>query len=168
MAAATIHIRVKYGTDTEEVSDAADLNLLGSDLGSGQVTASYPITVPSVGTNYSYERKFRLKIEDIGDSSRIQNLRVYANTATPSTGCTIKYGQTSSYAAPVNTASLIATDAIPTSLPGTENLYCGGSAGGYLDATGEYSDYGVLQLAVDTTATSGGNATITIAYDEVA
>lgn len=168
MAAATIHIRVKYGASTEEAGDAADLNLLSSDLGSGQTTASYPITVPSAGTNYSYERKFRLKVEDIGDSSRIQNLRVYADTATPSTGCTINYGQTSSYATPVNTVSSVATDAIPTSLPGTENLYCGGSGSGYLDATGEYSDYGVLQLAVGTTATSGGNATVTIAYDEVA
>lgn len=168
MAAATIHIRVKYGASTEEGSDAADLNLLGADLGSGQSTAAYPITVPAAGTNYSYERKFRLKVENIGDSSRIQNIRVYSSTATPSTGCTIKYGQQAAYTTPVNTASAVATTAIPTSLPGSENLYIGGAGGGYLSSSGTYSDYGVMQLNVGTTAISGGTATITIAYDEVA
>ena len=168
--AATLHFRVTYGPSadpTVETTDAADLNLLSADLGSGETPAAYPIISPDEGTNYSYERWFRVYVVDMGGSSRIQNLRIYADTATPSTGCTIKYGNSPTYATPVATASTIATSNIPISLP-SENLYIGGSAGGYMDTNGDASDYGVLQLSVSSTATVGGNAQISLVYDEVA
>lgn len=168
--AATVEIRVRYGADpgTEEGSDAADLNLLSADLGSGQTPSDYPIQIPQSGTNYSYERWFRAYVSSLGGLTKVKNFRVYADTSTPVTGTTLNYGQTTTYATPSNSASTIATSAIPTSEP-SENLYIGGAAGGEITSVGGYTDYGVLQLEVPSTASlESGSATITIVWDEVA
>jgi len=167
--AATVEIRVSYGsTETVESSDAADLNLLSADLGSGETPSNYPITIPQAGTSYSYERWFRAYVSSLGGLTKVKNFRVYANSDAPITGTQLNYGQAASYVAPVNTQSSIATSAIPTSEPG-ENLYIGGSSGGEITSAGEYTDYGVLQLAVPSTATlASGSVTITVAWDEVA
>ena len=169
--AATVQIRVTYGpsaSPTTETSDAADLNFLGADLGSGETPADHPVEIPPSGTNYSYERWFRAYVSDMGGMSKVKNFRVYANTTSPISGTTIKYGTTTTYATPKNTASSVATSDIPTSEP-SENLYIGGSAGGEITSAGNYTDYGVIQLVVPSTASlAAGSATITFLWDEVA
>ncbi len=172
--AATLHFRITHGASgdpTVETTDAADLNLLSADLGGGQTPAAYPIISPEEGTRYSFERWFNIFVVDMNGSSRIQNLRIHADTATPSTGCTIKYGQSASYVTPKDneTVSTIADANIPTELP-SENLYIGGSASGYMDDDEDTSDYGILQLHVIQTATEGPEypVDITLTFDEIA
>lgn len=173
MALATVQVRVTYGasgTETTEVSDAADLNLLSADLGSGETPADYPIRIPETGTKYSMERWFRVYVSALNDSVKVKNIRIYSNTSSPITGTTLNYGQTTTYATPVggDTASTIATTAIPTAEP-TENLYIGGVSGGEITTDAAYSDYGVMQLEVPNTTTfAHGSATITVVWDEVA
>ncbi len=167
--AAIVEIRVSYGsTETVEAADAADLNLLNADVGSGQNPTNYPIPIPSEGSNYSFERWFRAYVADMGGSSVVKNFRVYADTDAPIPGTILRYGQAAAYQAPVNTASTIATANIPTTEP-AENLYIGGTAGGEITAAGSYTDYGVLQLEVPSTASlAGGTANITVMWDEIA
>jgi hypothetical protein len=173
MALADVQVRVTYGTsgsETTETSDASDLNLLSSDLGSGETASDYPIRIPDAGTKYSYERWFRLYVSALNDSVKVKNIRVYSNDSSPITGSTLNYGQTASYATPVggDTSSTIATSTIPTSEP-SENLYIGGSSGGEITSGSSYSDYAVMQLEVPSTTTfEHGSATITVVWDEVA
>jgi hypothetical protein len=56
---------------------------------------------------------------------------------------------------------------VPTSDPGAENVYIGGTAAGKLTATG-YSDYIPLQLRTTTAAAAGDTslAEFTLQFDE--
>lgn len=176
MAAATVEFRVVYGAapGSEEASDAVDLNLLGADIGSNEDPATFPIRIPETGEySYSYERVFRLRAVALNDTLYCNNFRVWANSATPATGCSIYYRVKTAYSQPVNTSAGIAESGtpalIPTADPGyaAPNITIGGATDGRLDADGEYTDYVYLQLKVDDTATTGATATISVAWDEV-
>ena len=74
---------------------------------------------------------------------------------------------TTAYIQPTTATSTVATDDIPTSDPGSENVYIGGTANGELTAAG-MSDYIVLQLQTTTAAAAGDTslAEFTFQYDE--
>jgi len=169
--AATVEVRVSYGDSasrTDEASDATKLPLVNDDVASSVDSANYPITMPSSGNNYSYERWFRALVSSLGGSSIVKNFRVFADTATLASGATINFGQNTTYVTPVNSASSYAGTAIPETEP-TENLYIGGASGGEITADGSYSDWGILQLLVPNTATlTASSATLTVMWDEVA
>ena len=168
MANATVEIRVSHGSpESVETSNAASIPLLSANLGSTASPTQYPLRIPSEGTQYSYERYFRVYVSDMGDAVSIRNLRLYCDNPNFITGATLKYGTTDTYSTPVNSASSIATTTVPSSLPEDANIEINGSTSNELTGTG-YSDYVVLQLEIPYTATNeGGSTGLHIVYDEV-
>ncbi|MCL4407725.1 MAG: hypothetical protein M1542_07545 [Thermotogae bacterium] len=160
--AATVQLDVTYGAAPGTVeANVSDLNMGNADV--------YPLNAvnnPVAPNANSYERYARIHVVDLGGSTKIQNIRVYRSGAALPSGISIKYGQSTAYATPVNTTSAKATVDLPSTLP-SENLFIGGASGGSLSATG-YSDYAVFQAQLDNTATAGGSTTISFVYSEVA
>lgn len=103
-----------------------------------------------------------------GTFNTVDNLQFWRSTNfSPSTGLTVNWGVTDTYATPTTNDSTVATTGVPTSDPGAENVTIGGAPGGSLTSAG-YSDYIVLQLNAATTAAAGDTslATFTLQYDE--
>lgn len=150
-----------YGASPGTTTTTSYLHLLNVDAASGNATnyQNYPITVPTSGNNYSYERWVRGRWT--GTYNNIQNIKFWMSAGTLNTGWTVNAGVTTSYSTPVNTASSIANAAIPTSQASalTPNF------------SGGYSDYIVLQAVVASTAGPGDMApspgvTYSMSYDE--
>jgi hypothetical protein len=94
----------------------------------------------------------------------------------PSTGLTVKYAASTTYATPTTDDTDIQTGVngglsnsatIGTSTPGAQNVGMGGTLAGTITAAG-YTNYMVLQLHAGTTAAAGDTslATFTLSYDE--
>ncbi len=110
----------------------------------------------------------------MGGQLQIQNFKVWQSTDTPSSGCTLKFGTTETYRTPVGglgNPSPVQTNNIPTSEPQSPNLSIGGvfnpEEGQQLSQVNQMTDFGVLQLEVSPTQTSGGTQVINISYDEI-
>lgn len=169
--AATVQVSETYAAGTTQ-DNIANINF-GSTSSYEIVPASYPITIPGSGTNYSYEKWIRLKCS--GTYNVVDNLQFWKSAGTYSTGCSV-YGnqststpQPTSYTAAVNTLSTVATIAVPTSDPNDNNLSIDNSlTGSFTSNETAYSDYLVLQLRVDDTASPGNmnQLTFTFQYDE--
>lgn len=157
--ASTFAVSESYGTSgSQTTADTTAINLLSTNTASGSDTttntAAAPITIPAASNAYSYERYIRGHWT--GTFTSISSVTFWKKSGTLGTGVTInaasKGNQT--YATPVNTASSIATAAIPT----TQGA---GLTPAYSTA---FSDYVVLQLVVASTASSGNIGTITYTF----
>lgn len=168
--AATCIWKVYTGTNagTENPVSSGDsaqtLNLIGADAyDSGTLYTTYPISVPSSGTNYSYERWVRAHFS--GTFSKIDNIKFWKSAGTLSdSNLVVNAGITTSGATPVNTASSIATSPIPTDVSSALDP----TPTGGLNGPG-YTKYIVMQLAVPSTVTTPGDIgsqTVTLRYDE--
>lgn len=165
--AATAEVKVYTGTTATVESpsgDAGNLNLMSTDTydstGSGYESAT--ITVPTTGTAYSYERW--LRIEYTGTFNSITNVKFWKSAGSLSDGnLTLNAGETSSAATPTDGSSSLATSAIPTAVGSAIDIST------TITSSGDYTDYGILQLAVPTNVTTPGDIgsqTITFQYDE--
>lgn len=125
-----------------------------------------PITVPSSGSAYSYEKWLKLYV-DTAPANSVSNFKAWSaqgGSGGAGTGLTINgAGAQSTYATPVSSASTVATSPIPT----TQGAAVAWDAGSYT-AVGNTTEYLVLQLQVDSTASQGnmGQVTISYSYDE--
>jgi hypothetical protein len=167
--AATVVISESNGASPTVTDGISNINF-GSTDATGLTPASYPITIQSAGTAYSYEKWLRVKIS--GTYNKVDNLQWWMAT-TPSTGVSVYSSDTAdlnlSYTTPVATVSTPAHNACPTSDPGTANIPIGGAlAGSSLSNATTYSNYIVLQLRVGTTAVAGDMTQLTFSfqYDE--
>jgi len=167
---ATMELKIYYGVDagTEApAGDATNWNLMSTDAYDSTSTSyqTNKIQTPASGTNYSYERWFRLKFS--GVFNNVTNMSFWHSGGTLSdANIDLKAGSTTVAVTPVNTASSVAT----TTLTGwdTEVEEIALNNGGDLAAAG-YSDYGVIQLVVPYTATIPGDIsvqTISMEWDE--
>ena len=153
---------------SETSTDLGESGNLFNFKNADTATASDYTDNPITAGNNSYE--VYLRGHWTGTFNKIDNLRFWMSTDfSPNTGLSIKWAAngTPTYTEPVATTSTVATTAIPTSDPGSENLYIGGSSGGSLTAAG-YSDYIVLQLQTTVSAAAGDTslAEFTIEWDE--
>lgn len=151
-----------FGYSTDTTAEATGVN-----------PSNYPIPA---GSN-SFEKYLRVHLSALGGSTKIKNIKVYADK-TATTNCSLKTNATTvsgtytttkctTYTRPVTTASSKATQDMPSSNPGAANLGIAGSLTGELTAIG-YSDYMIMQLQTVAGATAGTQFTISFAYDEVA
>lgn len=153
------------GTETTNISNTN----MGSTDAANLTAATYPVTAG----NNTYEKWQRIHVTAMGGSTAIQNLRIWrtgalGGAATHVTNArTTTYGGAATYATPVATASAVATQAMPTSAPGTANLGIAGSLTGSLTAIG-YSDYLVHQIQTNVADTAGSTSTLNYEYDEIA
>jgi hypothetical protein len=125
-------------------------------------------TYPIAAGNNSYE--VWLQGHFTGTFNTIYDVRFWMSTGfSPNTGLVVycqSTGQTS-FAQPVNSASVIATSVVGTSDPGHTNVSIGNSLTSSLTTSG-YTDYVVLQLSTQSNAPAGDTslATFSMSYIE--
>lgn len=169
----------KYYAATVEIDEANGAgetlthNITNSNMGSTDAVNLDPVANPVTPGNNTYEKWQKLHVTAMGGSSKIDNLKIWrigalGGAATHVTNArTASYGGAATYATPVATASSVATQAMPTSAPGTANLGIGGALSGSLTATGS-SDYLVHQIQTNAADTAGSTSTMNYQYDETA
>ena len=167
--AATVELKVYTGTNAGTESpagDATNWNLQSVDAydSTGTDYQTNKITVPSAGTNYSYERWTRLKYT--GTFNSITNVKVWKSAGTLSdVNLDLNAGETTTGVTPVDSASSVATAEVPTS----EGTAIDITPAGGISSSGDFTDYLVLQLEVPSTVTTPGDIgtqTLTFQYDE--
>jgi hypothetical protein len=167
------HVQVEeaVGASRNTVELETYLHVMGADEHSPQTaygftqagmndsSSSYPGTTTFPGDTfpedlYSYERWVRVRFDP--NFNTVRAFRFWApNMTDVPIGWTVKYGTTSTYATPVNTASSIATSPVPTSDPGQASPNAGGAV--RLAGTGtQYSDWIVLQASADVAVVGPG------------
>lgn len=148
-----------------------------------------PIPIPTSGTKYSYWKQIYLEVTG-GTFTQIDNVKIYSDGSNFGTGITLNVGdETPTHNSGSDAGYEVATGtpddtgdevvATHTGITGVTNMFSftGGSpksvsiseAGGVINATGESTDYVVLQVAVLNTATAGDlpDETLTFQYDEI-
>ena len=151
------------GTETTTTNKYSHLTSSDTaDDGTGY--ESNTITSPLTGTNYSYERWMRFVFTST--FNLIDNIKVYKSSGTLSDGnLVLNAGETDTGVTPINTVSSIATSAIPTVVGSAVDI----TPVNAIDASGEKTDYFVIQLVVPSTVTTPGNISsqgLTVQYDE--
>jgi len=170
--AATVKIN-EYNTDTE--NETADIN--NSNMGSVDSANLNPIDNPVVPGENTYEKWQKIWVELMGDSSKIDNLKVWrtgalGGAATHETNATensTDYSIASFPAEGPGTGD--SGDAIytmPTSEPDNANLGIGGDLAGDITTDDSYSDYLVHQIQTHADDTEGSTTTLNYQYDETA
>lgn len=168
--AATCNLKICTGEDAgiESAGDASNWNLMSTDAydSSGTDYQTNKISVPSSGTNYSYERWMRL--EFTGTFNLIENVKAWHSSGTLSdVNLGLKAGETDTGVTPVNTESSVATTALGSWDAEGEAIDITPTAD--IDTSGDETDYLVTQLVVPSTVTTPGDIgsqTITFSYDE--
>lgn len=167
--AATINLRVCTGTNASNENvgispNATAIAFRSNDVATYSDFTSNPITIPAAGTNYSYEKWLRFRCS-VAPTTQVTNFKVWGPNTQPGTGLTLYWGTTATGATPVDTDSTIATIRQDT------NFYSSATAinvSGTLTASGQATDFLVMQLDVGPTATQGNMAqqTYNYSYDE--
>lgn len=148
-------------------------NVANVNMGSTDAAALDPVAFPVAPGANTFEKWIRLHVTGMGGSAKIDNLKVWrtgalgANATHLTNARESAYAGAPTYAAPVATASSVATQAMPSSAPTGANLGIGGALAGSLVAAG-YSDYLCMQLQTTGAATAGSTSTLNVQYDEVA
>ncbi len=148
-------------------------NITNSNMGSVDAVNLDADANPVVAGDNTYEKYQKIHVTAMGGSTKIDNLKVWrtgalGGAATHKTNArTTSYGGAASYATPVNTASGVATQTMPTSEPASANLGIGGSLSGSLTATGS-SDYLVHQIQTNAADVAGSSSTFNYQWDETA
>lgn len=147
-------------------------NITDSDMGSTDAANLDPVANPVVAGDNTFEKYQKVHVTAMGGSSAIDNLKVWRTTALGGSATHVTNARTSSYdrkeyVAPTASDSTVATQAMPTSEPGSANLGIEGSLSGSLTAAG-YSDFLVHQIQTDAGDTAGATTTMHYQYDETA
>ncbi len=148
-------------------------NITNSNMGNSDSTPVDAVASPIAPGANTYEKWQKVHVTAMGGSSKIDNLKVWrtgslgANATHLTNARTASYGGAPTYATPTTSISSVATQAMPTSVPGTANLGIGGSLSGSLTATGS-SDYLVHQIQTTISAVVGSTTTMNYQYDETA
>lgn len=123
------------------------------------------IRIPAAGTTYSYERIIRMKFTANPSFNLINNILFWKSAGSLSdVALAIKAGTSTGATTPVDTASAVATAAVPT----TEGTALDPTPSGGISSSPGYSKYVYLQLNVPSTVTVFGDIgaqTFTMQYD---
>lgn len=171
--AATVTISESNGAGQTITADVTNLN-----MGSTDATSLDSTTYPIAANTNSYEKWVRFCVSNLGGSSKVKNLKVWASAGL-GTGATHKtnaressYGGAQTYATPSatdNSASKGYTQTMPTTTPTNANLGIAGAlAGEITTAAPTYSDYLLMQIQTTVSAVAGTSVTMNFQYDEVA
>ena len=173
--AATVTVAETNGdSGSPSTTDSVTNMNFGSTDATSLTVATYPITIPAAGTNYSYDKYFRLKVG--GTFNTVDNFQFWKSSGAYVTGEDIYGSQgdtTTAYVTPQNASANAKADAsIPTADPGgasSGNISKGGSlTGQFTGSTGGYTDYLILQMRIASTASPGNvnQKQFTFSYDE--
>lgn len=167
---ATVQINEYNGAGETKTANITNTNVGSID------SANLDPTANSIDQgNNSFEKVQTFEVTAMGGSSAVENFKVWRTGALgDGTGVAhvtnareSGYSEQASYVQPVDTASAIATQAMPTSEPTGPNLGVAGSLSGQLTTTGETDRlYHQVQTAGDSTV--GSTSTMNYQYDEIA
>jgi hypothetical protein len=169
--AAEIRLHVYTGTDAgTDGGSAASFSFLSTDSAADdQATrVSYPITIPTSGCAYSYEKWISACVS-VAPDNNVSNFQVWGTPpaqAFPTGTCwLVGTADFASGSTPTDTSSSIATSSLADAT--SDSKYAWDSAS--YAAAGSMTDYLVSQLQVTTTATAGdwGPCDLAYSYDEV-
>lgn len=160
------------GSPTETL-DIANVNF-GSIAQAELDPDAYPIIAKADG--HSFEKWLRLYVSSLGDSSQLDNIKIWLSALGGgwktgegmSTNCRESAYSAETYAAPIETDSTVADQAMPETEPSGPNLGIGGSLSGQITSVPAYTDWGVFQLDVTELTPAGAvnQKTITFQWDE--
>lgn len=162
--AATVQIREKNGAG-ETATDKTSGTVRFKNADSAAVDTSNPMTVPTSGFDYSYEKYLAFYVSG-GTYTEITNIEMYTDGANGmGTGVGVYAKTSASYATPAEATSTTGyTDVFS---------YTSGSpltvGSGTYTSTGDKGNYVMMICAVADTASSGvtPSETITWAWDEI-
>ena len=140
-------------------------NLITIDNASATKTA-YPMGVPTVGKNYSFEVWIRCRC-DLAPNVKCDNFKVWYDSGMPVSGynLTVNSDIVNSYVEPMAVESAQGTRIDFTTKTGTDDAI---ALSGDLEDIGDYTSWVVFQLEVLTTADSGEfEVDYIIEYDEI-
>lgn len=166
--AATVEI-----DEANTVSQTLTHSISNSNMGSTDAAALDPVAFPVIPGANTFEKWQKIHVTNMGGASKIDNLKVWrtgalGGAATHKTNArTSSYAGAPTFATPTASTSSIATQTMPTSVPGTANLGIGGSLTGSLTAVGS-SDYLVHQIQTNAADVVGSTSTLNYQYDETA
>lgn len=156
--AATIAVQAGHGGSTGTWGDVTSVRFKSADNDTADTTN--PLVKPTSGTNYSFEKAFRLNVSVAPDNS-LSNLRFHRSSGTPSTGVTDYYGeqsQATGYTTPVGTLSTIAATPMPTSATVLTNN------NGTFTGTGQYGPFIYVQWRLSTSISAGTQNALTLRW----
>lgn len=169
MAAATVEIDERNGAAAGTLTH----NITNSNMSPVDEVNTDPVANPVTPGANTREKYQIIHVTNIGTSSKIDNLKVWRTGALGGAAVHLTnarlaaYGGAASYVAPVVTASSVATQTMPTSVPATANLGIAGALAGNLTAAGS-SDYLVHQIQTNAADVAGSTSTMNYQYDETA
>jgi hypothetical protein len=162
------------GVETKRVTA---LDLISADKSGGSVV-SYPITLPTSGLSYSFEKWFRLVVTKFSGAPVVKNFRVWLEIGEGQdltgqsflTNLTTSSYTASSYVTPAAAASVTSVNAMPTTDPGTPNIGINGSLSGEITNLSvlDRSDLITILLTVSTSALSPCSGFLKYAWSETA
>lgn len=160
--AATIVLRVCTGTNAATEATVTGITMRSNDSAAND-TAN-PISIPSVGTNRSFEKWIRFMCT-VAPAVQATNFKYWGPNTIPGTGTLLFVGTTATGVTPVATDSAVATSQQDT------NHFSAGTAlavSGTLVNVNDETDFVVFQMDVDTTAGPGpiSQQTHNYSYDE--
>lgn len=188
MAVATMQVHGAVGpTPTEAILPTGPPRLRFKDADNNTVDSNDPIPIPGAGTYYSRWKHIFLYCSAINDATQIDNVKFYTSgslnwgtgvdvqvgnqTPTHNSGSTAGYDEsdTDNQELVANHANITTKANVNTKTSGSPLSVSISEASNIIDATGESSDYIVLQMDVGSTASPGdiSDQTLTIQYDEI-
>ena len=168
LTAATVEIDENNGAGAGTLTH----NITNSNMSPTDEVNTDPVAHPVTPGSNTMEKYQKIHVTSIGTSSKIDALKVWRTGALGGAAVHLTNAKTSAYAgapsyvAPVVTASSVAINTMPSSLPAT-NLGIGGSLTGSLTAAGS-SDYLVHQIQTNAADVAGSTSTMNYQYDETA
>jgi len=175
MANATVQIRRWTGASGSETkTDVTGINSrLNAYDGHSTADTTYPIKIPSSGTNYSYWGSFRLYVSANASAHTLDNVKWYTQDGTNNftTDVGLNVGTTNSYTQATGTsgetgnASSVATT---NAFTYTSSNMLTVTTSSTTSASVDLGDFVVLQITVGSSAVAGptGQETMVFQYEE--
>jgi hypothetical protein len=148
-------------------------NITNTNMGTTDAINLDPVVFSTTPGSPTFEKYQKIHVTAMGGSSSVQNLKIWRTGALGGAATHVTNARTTTYggalaaATPIQTASSVATQAMPTSVPATANLGIAGALTGTLTAIGS-SDFLVHQIQTNASDTAGSTSTLNYQYDEVA
>jgi hypothetical protein len=168
--AATVEIDEQNGASG---SPTLTHSITNTNMGSVDAINLDPVANPVTPGQNTFEKWQKVHVTAMGGSSKIDNLKVWRTSALGGAAThltnarTASYGGAATYATPTASTSSVATQTMPTAVPGSANLGIAGSLSGNLTATGS-SDFLVHQIQTNAADVAGSTSTMNYQYDETA
>jgi hypothetical protein len=164
---ADVNLTCNFGagpTETDITGTGIDFITADNCTNSSGNRTSNPITIPSAGYAYSYEKWLHFELGTTEPDTQVTNFKFWGAGTEPEAGVVKDYYKTTStYATPSLATTNAGYTAVSTATAGAK-----ASVSGTLNTQGEATDFLVMMLEVSTGASQGNmtQQTYNYSYDE--